>query len=128
MLRTIPEKIAYTDESSSRDTPTFALLYDTTFTFDYLGRTLITTIPAGWTTDFGSVPAGAHWFVSNMGKLDGAYVLHDWLYSKACELDLSRNDADLILRFKLKELGLENYKANAVYWAVKWFGASRYKK
>ena len=129
MLKTIPAQMTYNDASSSRDTPWFILAVDTQVAFDYLGLTYHTLIPAGWGTDFGSVPASIRWLVPNMGIWDAAYVLHDWLYSADCPLkQLSRNDADLILRFKLIELGMSYWKANLVYWAVYYAGASHWRK
>lgn len=128
MLKTTPEHLIYTDESTSRDTPLFVLAVDALLEFDYLGLQYQTTLPAGWATDFGSVPAWARWLVPNMGRWDPAYVLHDWLYSKACPLALTRNDADTILWLKLKELGMSGWKANIVYQAVQYGGKSAWRR
>jgi len=67
----------------------------------YRGKTETFTIPAGFTTDFGSVPWFASWLVHPTFQVE-AFVLHDWLYSSG---EVSRQDADAIMRRVLRELG-----------------------
>lgn len=40
-------------------------------------------VPAGFETDFGSIPRLFWMFVSPVGPYGKAFVLHDWLYRKA---------------------------------------------
>lgn len=127
MIKTNPEFLQYKDESTSEDSPDFELLVDTQVVFDYLGLTYHTLIPAGWNTDFGSVPSMVRWIVPNMGKWDKAYVLHDWMYTKGCPLNLSKNDADIILWKNLKELGMASWKANLVYQCVRYGGQGKWR-
>jgi len=79
----------------------------------YVGATQTFVVPAGFTTDLGSVPWWATWLVPRDGKGRRAYVLHDWLYRYTV---VSRKDADGIMRRAMKELGCGRRRWYA------WFG------
>lgn len=101
---------------------------DFLFQFDYVGRNLEVTIPNGFTTDLGSVPSAFRWLISNEGKYDKAYILHDYMYSLLCNgPEITKEDADTILFLNLKYYGLSRFKAVLVYNAVKYFGKSRWR-
>ena len=55
-------------------------------------RTIV--IPAGFDTDYSSIPVWLHWFV-RWSKVDMAGVIHDWLYRSG---GMDRREADLIWR------------------------------
>lgn len=55
-------------------------------------RTIV--IPAGFDTDYSSIPVALHWFV-HWSKVDMAGVIHDWLYRVG---GMDRKEADLIWR------------------------------
>lgn len=119
-MRTDPKHIIYTDESKSRDTPTFVLYKDVTFYTDIL----TVTVPAGFSTDFGSVPKYARWLVSGIGLYDPAYVLHDYLYTTGNIV--SRYEADKLLRRYIIDLGGPKWEANVVFAACRLGGSSHW--
>ena len=55
-------------------------------------RTIV--IPAGFDTDYSSIPVFLHWFV-HWSRVDMAGVIHDWLYRVG---GMNRKEADLIWR------------------------------
>ena len=132
MIKTIPDPIVYADISTAPEQILLRLEQTTQVCFDYLGRTFVAYLPKGWTTDLGSVPAAARGIVSNSGAVDVAYVLHDAIYGtdwpSMCPQghNFDRKDADTILYLKLKEMGMSEWKARAVYWAVRLFGGGKH--
>lgn len=81
------------------------------------------TVPAGFTTDFCSVPRipFAYELLGSVAYQAG--VVHDFLYSSA---EVSRAEADAMLMEMVIELGYEADKAAAIWAAVRIAGASRY--
>lgn len=63
-----------------------ANVWELTEPFCYRGRRETFTVPAGFRTDFASVPQWVQSFIPRTGPSDEAAVLHDWL----C-VDLARN-------------------------------------
>jgi hypothetical protein len=57
----------------------------------------ILTIPAGFKTNFGSIPRPVRSFLNRMGKSLRAFVVHDWLYSSNCGVKLSQRQCDEVL-------------------------------
>ena len=57
----------------------------------------ILTIPAGFKTNFGSIPSPVRPFLNRMGKSLRAFVIHDWLYSLNCGFDIPQRKCDKIL-------------------------------
>ena len=53
--------------------------------------------------------------------------MHDYLYSKGCELNIERKKADKIFFEILKEEGVNPILARLMYIAVRIFGKIRYK-
>jgi hypothetical protein len=82
------------------------------------------TIPAGFVTDFCSVPKVPVIYEALGDKWRKAGVLHDWLYSFG---DVPREVADMILREAIISLGGSTLEAAAVYSAVRLFGAQFYQ-
>lgn len=125
---TIPEQIEYIDISKTEDL-LMELATDVIFKFKYLGIEYQITVPKGFTTDFGSVPKIVRPFISNTGKFNESYVLHDYCYSKDyIGPDFSKEDADCLLWLNLLDAGMNEIKANLVYDAVKVFGDSHWRK
>jgi len=91
------------------------------FVSDVTGITY--TVPVGFTTDFSSVPRVPFVFVIMGNCAHEAATLHDWLYSEKVE---SRAKADHILVEASIATGVPNWKAWAMYLAVRAFGSSRY--
>jgi Protein of unknown function (DUF1353) len=75
------------------------------------------TVPAGFVTDFATVPRFLHWLVLPYGAYTRAAVLHDWLIETRINhpdpaLRVSSRDTDGIFRRVLAELG--------VSWGKRW--------
>jgi hypothetical protein len=79
------------------------------------GKTI--TVPAGFVTDFASVPWYGRWFISVLGKHSIPAIVHDYLY---WEQRCSRDQADAILREAMGEYSSSSYDQMAVYYAVKY--------
>ena len=64
----------------------------------YTGRDETFVVPAGFTTDFASVPQSLTWLVPRYGRYTKAAILHDYLWGLCREGRFSWADADGILR------------------------------
>lgn len=128
MIATKPEFLTLTDISTSPDNPFFELYTDVDVKIIYKEKTYNFTIPKGFVTDFGSVPKFFRGWISNVCVYDKAWIAHDFFYSKLCELSITRDEADCILRSILAFLGMNYTDRFYVYFAVKFFGKSRWKK
>lgn len=82
----------------------------------YQGRTDRFVVPAGFRTDFASVPRLFTWLVPSSGEYTKAAVLHDWLLE---ESGLSRHDADGIFRRTMRELGVSDLRRYVMWGAVR---------
>ena len=77
------------------------------------------TVPAGFHTDFASVPRLFRVFFSSWEKYGNAAVLHDWLYWRQ---NTSRKQADDIFYEAMGVLGASYFTRHALYLAVRSFG------
>ena len=84
-------------------------------------------VPKSFVTDYASIPRIFRAIVLPYGKHSGASVVHDYLYSKGCELNIERKKADKIFLEILKEEGVNPILARLMYIAVRCFGKTRYK-
>jgi len=84
---------------------------------------VVTVIPKGFQTDFGSVMKIFWSIVSPMGLHTIAAVTHDYLYSTG---DVSRLNADKIFYQLMCFYGVGFFKAKLMYCMVRWFGWSHY--
>ena len=84
-------------------------------------------VPKSFVTDYASIPRIFRAIVLPYGKHSGASVVHDYLYSKNCELNIERKKADKIFFEILKEEGVNPILARLMYIAVRIFGKTRYK-
>ena len=84
-------------------------------------------VPRGFITDYASIPRIFRAIVLPYGKHSGASVVHDYLYSKDCDLDIERKKADKIFLEILKEEGVNPILARLMYITVRVFGKIRYK-
>lgn len=84
------------------------------------------TVPAGFRTDFASVPRVFWTTFPPYGRYTKAAVLHDFLYSHAA--NVTRKDADGLFRRVTLEDGTRRWRANLMYRAVRWFGKRNWKK
>lgn len=86
----------------------------------YAGKREEFTIPAGFQTDFASVPRLFTWLVPTSGRYTKAAVVHDWLLE---EKRVSRCDADGIFRRIMRELGVPVVRRWVMWSAVRLAGA-----
>jgi hypothetical protein len=74
------------------------------------------TVPAGFVTDFASVPRALWILIPPQGRHSFAAVVHDWLYQSQ---QLTRREADRLFRLSLRATGSGNCKAWAMYLGVR---------
>jgi hypothetical protein len=79
------------------------------------------TVPAGFVTDFASIPAPLRGLLSPTGQEGRAAIVHDYLY---WEQQCAREQADWILRLGMIESHVKLVTRQAVYWAVRAAGGS----
>jgi hypothetical protein len=80
-------------------------------------------VPAGFETDFASVPRLPLTYALLGTYGHAAAVLHDFLYTSA---DLLRADADRVFRNALRSSGIARWRAWTMWAGVRLFGRSRY--
>lgn len=51
--------------------------------------TTVVTVPAGFITDFSSIPSWAGWFMGPKSRYDFAGIVHDWLYRRGAPRGVS---------------------------------------
>ena len=87
--------------------------------------TWIVHVPAGFVTDFASVPWGLWNIFPTWGKYGKGAVIHDYLYQSKL---VSRAAADLIFKEAMGVLGVSEWKIDLMYWGVRTFGWLGYSK
>lgn len=70
----------------------------------YLGAKESFTVPAGFETDFASVPSAFGWLLPRSGRYTKAAILHDDLCEESEAGRFDRDDADGIFRRTMREL------------------------
>lgn len=85
--------------------------------FDYQGATELFTVPAGFTTDFASVPRVFVWLLPRYGRWTQAAILHDYLWALSREGQFRKHDADGIFNRAMRELGVP-YLRRWIMWAT----------
>ena len=89
----------------------------------YQGRVDSFTVPAGFKTDFASVPQLFLWLVPRSGRYTKAAVLHDYLSRERVPAGtISRCDADGLFRRTMRELGVSALRRWLMWTAVR-FGS-----
>ncbi len=76
-------------------------------------------VPIGFVTDFASVPRFLWNIAPKTGKYTGAAVIHDYLY---WEGKRSRKECDDIFLEAMTVLGVEKWKRDLMYFALRGFG------
>ena len=99
-----------------RDGRTVELLDPYTYHHPHHGKILV---PAGFRTDFASVPRLFWRVVPPWGRYSPAAAVHDYLYATG---QMSRRDADVVFYDKMIALGVNKAKAWTMYRAVRMFG------
>lgn len=84
------------------------------------------TIPTGFVCDAYSAPRDllGSWIVRGIDRRPA--VLHDWLYQKGSKA--SRAQADRTLLEAMESVGIERWRANGIYAAVRAFGWRYFQK
>lgn len=78
------------------------------------------TIPAGYVTDFATVPRVAVWLIPTFGRYTRSAILHDYLITDAIPAGMvSSVDADGIFRRTMRELGVPPVKRWLMWAAVR---------
>ena len=73
-------------------------------------------VPAGFVTDFASIPRFARWIIDGHSHTRKPAVLHDYLYSIAAG---KRKDADLVFRKAMRDTDTPAWKRELAYRAVR---------
>jgi hypothetical protein len=88
--------------------------------FKYEGKTEVFDVPAGFTTDFASVPRVFTWLLPRYGRWTQAAVLHDFLWDLSRKGAFERVDADGIFNRALRELEVPFLRRWIMWTAVRW--------
>ncbi len=91
------------------------------------GKGFTINVPAGFETDFASIPRIFRIIIPKLGRYNKAAVLHDAIYqgqhqlktSLGCPMRFTRKQADTIFLDGMKELGVAKWKRRLMYWAVR---------
>lgn len=93
----------------------------------------IIEVPAGFVTDFASVPR-VFWSMlppQGAGKKQDyakAATLHDYLWDKTCKINFTRKEADDIFLEAMTAVKVSKFVRYLLYYCVRWFGKSHYRK
>ena len=93
--------------------------------FEFNNKKYTISVPAGFITDFASVPRIFWWLIPPTGRYGKAAVVHDFCYRKAC---FSRKECDWIFLEGMRALGVPKWKRLIMWAAVRLFGWSAYAK
>lgn len=92
-----------------------------------LASSWIEEVPAGFKTDFASLPPGMLWLAKVTGKkyrIDSAGLVHDWLYrTHRC----ARLQADAAFGRELRETGVPRWWVKLLFLGVFFFGKRAYR-
>lgn len=83
-------------------------------------------VPAGFITDFASIPRLFWMIYPKWGKYGNAAVIHDYLYWMQ-EKKYPRKRADEIFYEGMLVLDVRKFTAKILFWAVKYFAALAWK-
>jgi hypothetical protein len=86
---------------------------------------VIYTVPAGFTTDFASIPAIVWPILPKWEKYGWAAVIHDWLYWRQDSAGVTRIEADQIFRRAMIVCQVPSWKVKSIYFAVRHLGGGR---
>ena len=92
------------------------------FSFISIQQSLTIIVPAGFITDFASVPRALWMIYPRWGTYGYAAIVHDLLY-KDVAFKGSRLMADKIFYEAMLELGVPDTRASILYYAVRIFGS-----
>jgi hypothetical protein len=91
----------------------------------YRGRSDTFVVPAGFRTDFATVPRPVVWLIPRFGRYTLAAVLHDWLVTDGLAAGVvSARDADGLFRRVLRELDVPPVRRWLMWTGVRWGSAA----
>lgn len=99
------------------------LLADFLFVSVVLQRVVV--VPAGFRTDFASVPRLPLAFWLFGGVADEAAVIHDWLYTNNVK-GVTRKQADEVFAEAMTALGVKGWQRGPMWLGVRLFGGSHW--
>lgn len=108
-------------DNSNDGRGTWQLLTDLVYQSDIIGTTL--TIPAGFITDFASLPRAPFVFVVFGDRAHKAAVVHDWLYTTHF---YTREESDNVFYEAMIASGMHPDIAKMMFEGVRLFGASHW--
>ncbi len=84
-------------------------------------------IPAGFVTDFASVPQWMWGIIPPHGKMANAAIVHDYMYDnrqyeRVLGIDGARAFANALFLSNMLRAGVPSKQAHLYYLAVRWFG------
>jgi hypothetical protein len=96
-------------------------LWDVVEPLVYHGNRDTFVVPAGFRTDFASVPRVVVWLIPRFGRYTMAAVLHDWLVTTGLSSGVvSSRDADGLFRRVLHEEGVPPVRRWLMWTGVRW--------
>lgn len=105
-------------DSTSRDGEEFTLTRAVT----YVGKYGTYVVPAGYVTDFASVPRLLWWFTPKSGPWNKAAIVHDWLITNGLlgEIDITSARVDREFRDALKACDVSWVRRWLMWDGVRW--------
>ena len=85
-------------------------------------------IPEGFVTDFASTPKLLYPIFPPVGIYNKAAMVHDYLYSQGCSLNISRQEADDFFLQAMEVLKVAKWKRRAMFLAVRIFGKLHFRR
>ena len=82
-------------------------------------------VPAGFETDLASIPRRLRGVISQVGRHIQAAIFHDAAY--AGYFGMTKEEADRMFLDGMAALKVPWYRRTAMFYAVKWFGASSWR-
>jgi hypothetical protein len=90
------------------------------------GRDEPFVVPAGFETDFASVPRAFTWLIPRYGRYTKAAILHDWLSQRAAAGEIAWVDVDGIFRRTMRELRVPLLRRWLMWAAVRLRSVAKY--
>lgn len=116
-------EVALVSDATNSGRGTWRLIRPLIYRSDLEARMFI--VPAGFITDFASVPRAPVAFLLTADSAHEASALHDWLYSSQV---IPRVSADALLREAAIASGVPKWRAELMWAGVRVFGAPHWGK
>lgn len=108
-------------EKLSEDPPEWRITAPLLFDSTVLGEVI--EVPAGFVTDFASVPRLPFAYLLTGGTADAAATIHDAFYRRIQGFrGVSRFEADMVFLEAMVASGVAYWRRQLMYAAVRWFG------